>query len=91
MSDLTEMWAALERYQPRADKAGHGDTWRVMCRERASDAALAAYRAAPKGSAAEAAAWKVLAVFAAEGWPAWSVWSNEYAQQAINAIKEVQP
>lgn len=42
MSDLTDMWAALERYQPYADKAGHGDTWRRMTTERTAEATWAA-------------------------------------------------
>jgi hypothetical protein len=42
VSDLTEMWAALERYQPYADKAGHGDSWRRMTTKRTADAAWAA-------------------------------------------------
>jgi hypothetical protein len=28
------MWTALVEYQPRADKDGHGESWRVMCRYR---------------------------------------------------------
>jgi len=42
VSDLTEMWAALERYQPYADKAGHGETWKRMTTERTEDAVYAA-------------------------------------------------
>ena len=39
---LTEMWIALERYQPYADKDGHGDTWKRMTTERTAEAAWAA-------------------------------------------------
>jgi hypothetical protein len=47
MSDkLNEMWAAFERYQPRADASGHGDSWRVMCQERTEDAVWAAWKTA---------------------------------------------
>ena len=43
MSDKQdEMWAALEAYQPTADKDGHGDAWRVMLKER-TKAAWAAW------------------------------------------------
>ena len=43
MSDLNKMWAALEQYQPYADKAGHGRSWRRMTKERTSEAASAAW------------------------------------------------
>jgi hypothetical protein len=47
---LAEMWAALEEYQPQADKDGHGESWRIMCEERtkesARDAADAAFAVA---------------------------------------------
>lgn len=46
MSDLTEMWAALERYQPSADAAGHGDSWKRMTTERTKAAAFDAMNAA---------------------------------------------
>ncbi len=77
MSDkLDEMWAALEAHKPAP---GYADEWRVMCRERTEGAAWAAYRAAPAGSAAGSAAWAAMcAVY-------------DYAQQAIDAIKEVKP
>ena len=57
MSDLTEMWAALERYQPYADKAGHGDSWRRMTTERTADATWIAWAGASKkdGRAAKTA------------------------------------
>jgi hypothetical protein len=46
VSKVDEMWAAFERYQPRADASGHGDSWRVMCRERTEDAVWAAWKTA---------------------------------------------
>ena len=46
MSDLTEMWAALERYQPYADKDGHGASWKRMTTERTAEAAKSAADAA---------------------------------------------
>jgi hypothetical protein len=39
---LTEMWAALEEYQPFADRDGHGESWARMCSERTREAARAA-------------------------------------------------
>jgi len=83
-----EMWAAFEAYQSTADKDGHGESWRVMCRSRTYEAALAAYYAAPEGSAAKEAAW----VAAEAVWGA--VAADRHAQEAIaaiDAIKEVKP
>lgn len=51
---LSQMWLELEAYQPQADADGHGESWRVMCRERTAAAAEAAGDAS---SAARAAAW----------------------------------
>ena len=94
MSDKqSEMWAALEAYQPTADEDGHGESWRVMCRERTRDAALAAYCAAPAGSAARrAAAWAAEAARRAAVAAAEAAKADDYAQNAIDALKkEVQP
>ena len=96
---LDEMWAAFEAYKPKADADGHGESWRVMCRERTQEAAEAAWYAAPKKSAVRAAAWaaaeaaEAAAVAAAlpkaEAWGA--AWADRYAQEAIDAIREVKP
>ena len=78
MSDkLAEMWAALEAHKP---KRGYAKAWATMCKERTKEAAQGAYYAAPEGSVAEAA-WSAAEVVEAE----------RYAQQAIDAIKEVKP
>jgi hypothetical protein len=86
---LDEMWAALEAHEP---KRGYVKAWRVMCRKQTDDAAWAAHKAAPEGSAARAAAWQAThaadlvadaAAIAAE--------ADDYAQDAIDAIKEVKP
>ena len=87
---LDEMWAALEAHEP---KRGYVKAWRVMCKERTDDAAWAAHRAAPEGSAAreaaQQAAWAAdlvadAAAIAAE--------ADDYAQEAINSLKrEVKP
>jgi hypothetical protein len=82
-----EMWAAFEAYQPTADKDGHGDSWRVMCRERTEDAAWAAYCVAPEGSAARAAGLSAIA----ESRSKVAAQADRYAQRAIDAIKEVKP
>ncbi len=44
---LAEMWAALEEYQPFANRDGHGESWAKMCRERTANAAWDAYHSAP--------------------------------------------
>jgi len=75
---LNEMWAAFEAHKP---KRGYAKAWRVMCKERTYRAARAAWWAAPVGSAAGAAA----------GAAAIAAASDLYAQQAIDAIKEVKP
>ncbi len=83
---LAEMWAALEAHKPAPEYA---EAWATMCRERTSAAAWAAYRAAPElpfglwASAAWDAAWALGATDAAK--------ADRYAQQAIDAIKEVKP
>ena len=51
---MNEMWEALEKYQPFADKHGFGDAWLKMTTERTEDAARAAAEAAE-------AAWAVVA------------------------------
>jgi hypothetical protein len=63
MTKLDEMWAALATYQPKADAAGHGESWAKMCKEKTSAAAYAAalatyaatYAAANDAAAAAAA------------------------------------
>jgi hypothetical protein len=82
---LAEMWAALEAHKPAPEYA---EAWATMCRERTEDAAWAAYHAAPEGSAAKAAA-----VAAARAKAAWAKAArvDRYAQEAIDAIKEVKP
>jgi hypothetical protein len=72
------MWTALEAYKP---KRRYTKAWRVMCKERTYDAAWAAYCAAPAGSAAARAAISA----------AWAAEADDYAQRAIDAIREVQP
>ena len=46
MTEVDEMWAALTAYQPCADKAGHGDSWRKMCEDRTKDAIGVAFSVA---------------------------------------------
>ncbi len=86
MSTIDEMWAALEAHEPAPEYA---EAWRVMCKERTYEAIEAAYRAAPAGSAAEAAVGAAIDGVVATG-EAWAA-ADEYAQKAIDAIKEVKP
>ena len=93
MSDLTEMWTALERYQPYADKAGHGDSWRQMTTERTEAAADAAWYAAPLGvarTAVWAASWA--AAISVKSWESGENWWIDRAITKINeAMQEVKP
>ena len=57
---MNDMWTALERYQPFADRHGFGAEWRRMTTERTPDAAKAAAAwAAYAARRAEDAAWAV--------------------------------
>ena len=79
MSDkLDEMWAALEAHKPAPEYA---EAWQRMLMERTVASVWAAHYAAPAGSAA----W-----WAAAAW-ATAAWADQYAQEAIDAIKEVKP
>ena len=88
---LDEMWQALEAHKPAPRYA---DAWQRMCRKRTMKAAWAAFVAAPAGSAVKMAAWwaaeavwGAVDAAAAVAWPE----ADRYAQQAIDAIKEVKP
>ena len=78
MTTIDEMWAALEAHKP---DASYAKAWRVMLKKRTYDAVAKAYEAAPVCSAAERAAWAVLAV----------VLADDNAQEAIDALREVKP
>ncbi len=87
MSDkLTEMWAALEAHQSQAEADKHGHSWRVMCKKRTSDAAYAAYRAAPNSSA-RLAARKAAAAASAKDAAIWAAMTERHAQEAIEALR----
>jgi hypothetical protein len=92
MTNLTQMWAALARYQPYADKDGHGESWRVMCSERTTEAAAAA--AVEAAAAASAAAWAAAsAAWEAAAWAAKAgadvaYWSDLAVKRIEDAIKE---
>jgi hypothetical protein len=62
MTKLDEMWVALEKYQDKADKRGHGVTWAKMCELKTTEAANAARVAA---SAVNAVNWAAAAAAAA--------------------------
>ncbi len=77
---LIEMWATLEEHEP---ESSYADAWSRMLKERTLDAMRVAYYAAPRGSAAAAAAeWAWSAAKAAD----------LNAQRAIDALRrEVKP
>ncbi len=86
---LEEMWAAFEAHEP---KRGYAKAWATMCKERTYEAARAAFWAAPEESAAAwAARWARWAVDAAEEPTGAAASADEYAQQAIDALREVKP
>ena len=62
---LAEMWAALEEYQPLADRDGHGESWKRMCKERTRAAAADATNPFVNPSAAARAAARAAAGAAA--------------------------
>jgi DNA-directed RNA polymerase alpha subunit len=76
---MTDIWGALERYQPYADRHGFGDAWRRMCEARTQEAAhWAAEAAREAGEAMDDAAWAADAVeLSTEGW-------EEYAFERVN-------
>jgi hypothetical protein len=81
---LAEMWAALEEYQPFANRDGHGESWRIMCEERTQAAASNAAHAAREFS--REAAWSAsYAVREAEQMSATA------AIAAIRKAKEAKP
>jgi hypothetical protein len=87
---LAEMWAALEEYQPQADRDGHGDTWRAMCAERTVNAALDV-SGFTRGWSANAPMWVGLSL-SYRGTNAEK--SAQHASEAIDSIrraKEAQP
>jgi hypothetical protein len=90
--DLNKMWAELARYQPYANKDGHGESWRTMCSERTREATWAARAAAmaawDAAWAARAAAWAASAYAASAGAGAnapvyWSALAIERIEAAI--------
>ena len=56
MTDLTDMWEALEAHQHIADWNDYGKAWAHMCKERTAASATAAAYAANAANAANAAA-----------------------------------
>jgi hypothetical protein len=82
---LAEMWAALEEYQPMADRDGHGESWAKMCRQRTEGAALAAASASAAASAADAA-WAA-AWAASRAAPRTAAWAAARAADSVDAIR----
>ena len=97
MTDLTQMWTELARYQPFADADGHGNSWRVMCEKRteaAADAAAvaaAAYEAVPAAGAAYeaayAAALEAARALAARALAARAARAAEWSDRSITRIE----
>jgi hypothetical protein len=86
-SKVNEMWAALSADQTRADAAGHGESWALMCSERNAGAAFAAF-AADAADATYAAAW---AAAAAAAYTAAAAADIKYCvQHAIDHINKAQ-
>ena len=88
MTDLTEMWRELERYQPYADKRGFGEAWKRMTTERTPGAAAAAGETAwAARHAASDAAWTAVAAAWAAGAAGDATWAAAWAQLAIENIR----
>ena len=85
MTDLTEMWQELARYQPYADKRGFGDAWKRMCEERTDYAAYVAAYVASRSNRAD----RWLAANAAEyAGDVAAEADGEWSQLAIKNIRE---
>jgi hypothetical protein len=85
MSDIAEMWAALEAHQSRADERGYGREWRRMCQERTPEAAMEAGEeawSAEAESAAAKAAWAAEAGIRAKAGAAWATVAIMYIAEA---------
>lgn len=102
VTDLNQMWAELERYQPYADKHGFGEAWLRMTTERTEDAADAAAArdvewclpsavawAPARGSAGAAAdAASRAAYLAADAAADAAAHAAKWAQRAIDRIRK---
>ena len=90
MSTIDEMWAAFEAHKPAP---GYADAWATMLKKRTKYSIWSAHCAAPRKSAAASATAAAAAAWAAytaeEAWA--EAAADDYAQQAIDAIKEVKP
>jgi hypothetical protein len=42
MTKLDEMWIELAKYQDKADRDGHGESWAEMCKLKSAESAFAA-------------------------------------------------
>ena len=91
MTKLDEMWVKLAKYQSKADKRGHGESWAEMCRLRTEKACRDAdYAAADDdddaaGAAANAAGYAGYAEAAAASAAAESFFNVDYWTQAAIA------
>jgi hypothetical protein len=85
---LAEMWRELSEYQPMADRDGHGESWRTMCRERTEESAWAAARAASWD--AEDASWAAADAARNAAWAAEADEKSAYSvAKASSAVAEI--
>lgn len=90
---LTEMWAALERLQPIADRNDAGGAWQRMLNERTYTAAIAARRACGsnglrvQGDADALALMSWAAADAADALMDNAASATRYAQKALQAVR----
>ena len=84
MTDLTEMWQELARYQPYADKRGFGEAWKRMTTERTARAARVAAWVAAEAAARVAARVAARAAASAAASAAGAAW----VQLAIDCIRK---
>lgn len=89
MTDLTEMWQELARYQPYADKRGFGKAWLRMTTERTEKASCAAAAAAAVAAVyVAAAAWGAATAEGAANSAAREEDVSKWSQLAIENIRE---
>jgi hypothetical protein len=84
---LAEMWRELAEYQTKADRDGHGESWRIMCKERTEDAAEIAQDNARIASISSGLTEPFVAAMCARWAVAWRHHSEQNTQQSIAAIR----
>ena len=87
MTDLTQMWEALARYQPYADADGHGESWRVMCEERTQEVAEEAAEAAAQAWVVPQEAAEAAGNAERADWLEWAKYALYWSDHAIKHIE----